>query len=97
MKQESLCWQHRKQTCSLTCVPQVSLAVLIWQQSWQAERSYERLQQCLQRGYSCPLQNAAGQSDWEAALCAGPGPSSLASTAPQCGPGSGSQPLPAAV
>lgn len=97
MKQESLCWQHRKQTCSLTCVPQVSLAVLIWQQSWQAERSYERLQQCLQRGYSCPLQNAAGQSDWEAALCAGPGPSSLALTAPQCGPGSGSQPLPAAV
>jgi hypothetical protein len=82
---------------SLTCVPQVDLAVLIWQQSWQAERNSERLQQCLQRGSSCPLQSAAGQSDWEAALHAGAGPSSLASTAPQRGPGSGSQPLPAAV
>ena len=82
---------------SLTCVSQLALAALIWQQSWQAERSHERLQQCLHRGSSCPLQNAAGQSDWQAALCAGPGPSSLASTAPQCSPGAGSQPLPAAV
>ncbi len=82
---------------SLTCVPQASLAVLTWQQSWQAERSHEKLQQCLQRGCSCPLQSAAGQCDWEAALYAGPGPSSLASTAPQCSPEFGSQPQPAAM
>ncbi len=49
--------------CSLTCVPQVSLAVLIWQQSCQAGRSYQRLQQCFRRGSSCPLQSAAGQYD----------------------------------